>query len=160
MGASVGSGKAYMRIMDLLKVKAKVKFLSLEPLWSKIELRNINHKVCADDEPLQPIFGNKQWFDVLKGEMANGRIGYDCPKLDWVIVGGESGNDTGKYRYRPCELEWIEKIVNDCIETEVPVFVKQLGTHLSKQLKMTDRHGGNIDEFPRHLQLRQFPVIN
>lgn len=77
--------------------------------------------------------------------------------IDWVIVGGESGNETGKYRYRPCELEWIESIVSQCKTARVPVFVKQLGTHLSKKLGMTDRHGGNIDEFPEHLQIRQFP---
>jgi protein gp37 len=77
--------------------------------------------------------------------------------IDWVIVGGESGNERGKYKYRPCELAWISKIVSDCQHVNVPVFVKQMGTNLSKQLNMTDRHGGNINEFPKHLQLRQFP---
>lgn len=77
--------------------------------------------------------------------------------LDWVIVGGESGHETGKYRYRTCELEWIEAIVNQCKEENIPVFVKQMGTYLSKKLGMSDRHGGNIEEFPKHLQLRQFP---
>jgi len=78
--------------------------------------------------------------------------------FDWVIVGGESGNETGKYRYRPCEIQWIERIVNDCKALEVPVFVKQLGTHLAKELNLKDRHGGNIDEFPINLKIRQFPV--
>ena len=79
--------------------------------------------------------------------------------IDWVIIGGESGNDTGKYRYRPCELEWIESIINQCNKFRIPVFVKQLGTHLAKEMKLSDRHGGNIDEFPEHLQIRQFPII-
>jgi len=34
-----------------------------------------------------------------------------------------------------------------------------MGTHLAKQLKMSDRHGGNIQEFPEQLQIRQFPII-
>ncbi len=77
--------------------------------------------------------------------------------FDWVIVGGESGNETGKYRYRPCEIKWIAEIVDSFRSCGVAVFVKQMGTHLSKQLKMTDRHGGNIEEFPEHLQIREFP---
>lgn len=157
LGTSVGSQKAYMRIIDLLKVKANIKFLSIEPMWDKVELTNIVHKVCEPDSSIQPITGNTQWFDVLRGEMGAGKIGYNCPKLDWVIVGGESGNETGKYRYRPCDLEWIQKIVTDCKYARVPVFVKQLGTHLSRQLKMSDRHGGNINEFPKELQVREFP---
>lgn len=78
--------------------------------------------------------------------------------FDWIIVGGESGNETGKYRYRPCEIEWIEELVKGFGSCGSAVFVKQLGTYLAKQLKMSDRHGGNIDEFPEHLQVRQFPV--
>lgn len=158
LGTSCGSQKSYMRILDLLKVKAKIKFLSLEPMWGSMDLKNITHQICPDDSDMQPIFGNKQWFDVLIGEMAHGQVGYSCPKLDWVIVGGESGNETGKYKYRPCELAWIEKVVKDCQQSKVPVFVKQLGTYLSKELKMSDRHGGNIDEFPEHLKIREFPT--
>ena len=37
------------------------------------------------------------------------------------------------------------------------VFVKQVGTSLSKLLRLKDRHGGDIDEFPEILQVRQFP---
>lgn len=87
----------------------------------------------------------------------------DIGKLDlrgihWVIVGGESGNDNGKYLYRPCELEWIDNVVNECMRQGVPVFVKQLGTYLSKKLGI-ERHGGNINEFPPYLQFRLFPKL-
>lgn len=81
------------------------------------------------------------------------------PYIDWVIVGGESGNDNGPYKYRPCQLQWLDSIVYDCKKMEIPVFVKQLGTHLSKELKLTDRHAGDIDEFPEFLRIRQFPKI-
>lgn len=80
------------------------------------------------------------------------------PKIKWVIVGGESGNENGLYRYRPCKIEWIESIINQCRSARVPVFVKQLGTHMAKQLKLSDRHGGNIDEWPEHLRIREFPI--
>ena len=32
-------------------------------------------------------------------------------------------------------LKWIEKIVEQCKETNTPVFVKQMGTYLSKQIQ-------------------------
>ena len=42
----------------------------------------------------------------------------------------------------------LNEIIKEC---------KPLGTYLSKELKMSDRHGGNIDEFPPHLHIREFP---
>ena len=127
----MGSGKSIQRLFDLVvPIQDGIKFLSLEPLHGEIDL------------PLHEFVDMGHKFKDL---------------IDWVIVGGESGNETGKYRYRPCQMEWIENIVAQCQINEIPVFVKQLGTHLSRQLKMSDRHGGNIDEFPEHLQVRQFP---
>lgn len=80
-------------------------------------------------------------------------------QYSWAIIGGESGHDTGKYRYRPCKLEWIESMVKELQGFGMAVFVKQLGTHLAKELKLTDRHGGNIEEFPEQLKIRNFPNI-
>ncbi len=77
--------------------------------------------------------------------------------FDWVIVGGESGNETGKYRYRPCEFEWIENIVQNCQEFGVPVFVKQMGTYLSKRHGLGDRHGSIMENWPPNIQVREFP---
>lgn len=138
LGTSVGSQKGIKRIVDMSQVTAKVKFLSLEPLHGPIDLS----KVVYTHNPGQ----HEVDFHVL-------------PAFDWVIVGGESGNEVGKYRYRPCELEWIENIVKDCKRNSIAVFVKQMGTHLSKVLKMSDRHGGDIAEFPDHLKIREFPNV-
>jgi len=79
--------------------------------------------------------------------------------FDWIIIGGESGNETGKYKYRACELEWVEEIAKEFGSFGCAVFIKQLGTYLSKKLGMSDRHGSNIDEIPKHLQVREFPKI-
>lgn len=136
LGTSVGSPKGLQRMVDLSWVDCKVKFLSLEPL----------HAELSFDEATIYIPSLETDFFVL-------------PAYDWVIVGGESGNEVGKYRYRPCELSWIEKIVKQCKNSQIPVFVKQMGTHLAKQMGLTDRHGGDISEFPEHLQVRQFPMI-
>lgn len=80
-------------------------------------------------------------------------------QFHWAIIGGESGHETGTYRYRPCKVEWIEEMVKILQGVGISVFVKQLGTSLSKQMKLTDRHGGNIDEFPKSLMVREFPIF-
>lgn len=43
-------------------------------------------------------------------------------EIDWVIVGGESGQ-----RARPIKKEWIETIKRECIKYNVPFFFKQWG---------------------------------
>lgn len=62
----------------------------------------------------------------------------------WVVVGCESGSNR-----RPCKIEWVESIVEQCLAVGVPVFVKQLSI------------GGkcvtDINKFPSHLQIRQVP---
>lgn len=135
LGTSVGNQKGIERMFHLMHATAKTRFISIEPLWGEVEL--------DEEYDLSPMDCGAHFAEYI----------------DWVIVGGESGHETGKYTYRPCQLKWIEDIVNACKEHEIPVFVKQLGTFLSKQLGMSDRHGGNIAEFPEHLQIRQFPKL-
>lgn len=64
--------------------------------------------------------------------------------LDWAVVGCESGP-----RRRPCNIEWVRSIVQQCKETDVPVFVKQLDI------------GGKVasdpKDFPEDLRIRQYP---
>ena len=76
-------------------------------------------------------------------------------KIDWVIVGGESGNETGQYRYRPTEYEWIVSTVLQCMAMSVRVFVKQLGTYLAKEWKLKDRAGADIDEWPQNIRVQE-----
>lgn len=111
-----------------------------------IERMNILAGISAEVRflSLEPLHGPIQLTDVL-------------PAYRWVIIGGESGHDNGKYRYRPCELQWIESLIMQCKSAYVPVFVKQVGTHLAKLWKLKDRHGGDITEWPSHLQIREFP---
>lgn len=81
-------------------------------------------------------------------------------KIDWCIIGGESGNDSGKFLYRPCEINWMKRIIHTCKEHKVKIFVKQLGTYLAKQLELKDRHGGDINEWPKELRIREIPKVN
>jgi protein gp37 len=135
LGTSIGHSKGIQRLFDLIvPIQPGIKFLSLEPLHGEIDL-HLNNFVDMSSKV---------------GDL-----------IDWVIIGGESGNESGKYRYRPCQLIWIENIIEQCRGFgNIRIFIKQMGTHLAKELKMSDRHGGNINEFPEHLRIREFPKIN
>lgn len=86
------------------------------------------------------------------------------PRVDWVIVGGESGKDA-----RGCSIEWIRSIVQQCQAVNVPVFVKQLGSRPEMgasdygievgALKTQDKKGGNPMEWPADLRIQQFPRV-
>lgn len=78
----------------------------------------------------------------------------------WVIVGGESGPGA-----RPCSVDWVRDIVDQCRSAGVPVFVKQLGANPIVDgfpgpivLRLKDRKGGNINEWAFDLQVRQTPL--
>ena len=95
---------------------------------------------------IEPLIGDIEPMDIIESK-----------ELDWIIIGGESGNETGKSRYRPCELIWIEYLSAMFQLASVPVFVKQLGTSLAKEMRLADRKGGDINEFPEFLKVRQWP---
>lgn len=89
----------------------------------------------------------------------------DLDGIGWVIVGGESGNDNGEWKYRPCQMQWIRTICCTAWACDVPVFLKQLGTHIAKAHDLKDRHGGDVNEWGKvdsHIpviinSLQQFP---
>jgi protein gp37 len=101
MGVTVeDQRRAEERIPHLLAVPARVRFLSCEPL-------------------LGPVQFLPSWV-----------AGYDyadcrrvvAPRIDWVIVGGESGSAA-----RPFRIEWARELVEQCRSAGVACFVKQLG---------------------------------
>ena len=57
-------------------------------------------------------------FEPLLGPVT----GLDLSKIDWVIIGGESGKG-----FRPVQKEWILEIISQCREQDVRVFFKQWG---------------------------------
>ncbi len=50
-------------------------------------------------------------------------------RIDWVIVGGESGP-----HFRSMSAAWVERIRDQCLEARVPFFFKQWGGRSPKQL--------------------------
>lgn len=66
----------------------------------------------------------------------------DLTKIDWVIVGGESGRGA-----RPMLKDWVIDIQQQCLEARVPFFFKQWG---GVNKKKTGRclDGKTFDEMP------------
>ena len=80
----------------------------------------------------------------------------DMAVIDWVILGGESGQ---KGKFRPASIDWFDSVIRTCRDLDVPVFFKQLGTHLAKEYGMSDSKGGKFDELPAGLRVRQWPKV-
>lgn len=142
LGTSVEDQRQFdIRVPYLCNTPAAIRFLSIEPLLGPIEMRFLH-------------------------------------MIDWVIVGGESGPHA-----RPLNIKWVRSIVEQCEAAEVPCFVKQLGskpysngdkiTHRGADSKtlmperrteavffrfLNDSKGGDINEWPEDLRVRQFPV--
>jgi protein gp37 len=79
----------------------------------------------------------------------------DVNQIDWVIIGGESGPNA-----RPMNRDWVEDILAQCKAANIPVFVKQLGSHWAKrgkQIGVKHSKGGDPDEWPEHLRVRMMP---
>jgi protein gp37 len=66
--------------------------------------------------------------------------------IHWVICGGESGPNA-----RPMEAWWAGHVRGQCAAARVPFFMKQLGGRGDKR--------GKIQDFPRALQVREFPNV-
>lgn len=65
--------------------------------------------------------------------------------IAWIIIGGESGP-----HHRPMKLEWARNLIRQAKEQGVAVWMKQLGGL---------RPGGNLEDFPEDLQIREFPNV-
>jgi len=127
LGVSVeNQDAAEKRIPHLLNTPAAVRFLSCEPLLGEVNLRHIQTDNGAIDS-LQP----------TKAKATE-------PRIHWVIVGGESGN-----QHRPMSLDWARSIRNQCSRT--PFFFKQVGGRTPKS-GGRELDGRTWDEFPEVAQ--------
>jgi len=105
------------RIPHLLQTPAAVRFISAEPLLGPIDLMMLGKGGDKVTDALQGCIGTS----VGDGEYDGAR---PCAKLDWVIVGGESGPGA-----RRMEARWVRDIHSQCADASVPFFFKQWGAH-------------------------------
>lgn len=117
LGVSVEDQQAAEeRIPDLLATPAAVRFLSCEPLLEAINFQIRNR---VEEVTTYPLTGG--WVDHQNFN-PNGVAAGRGPKIDWVIVGGESGP-----RARPMHPDWARSIRDQCAAAGVPFFFKQWG---------------------------------
>jgi protein gp37 len=127
---------AEIRIPALLDTPAAVRFVSIEPMLGPVTLY---------PGKWIPPWGGGPRVDLSQPWQAPG------PALDWVIIGGESGPGA-----RRMAEGWARNLVDECTETGTPVFVKQLGSVLGRQLGAGPK-GGDWDAWPEDLRVREFP---
>ncbi|WP_419213445.1 DUF5131 family protein [Maribacter sp. X9] len=138
---------------ERIKENLPYNFESYKNVWIGVSVETQDHVSrldylqelpCITFASFEPLIGPIQWNSSMN-------------RLDWCIVGGESGNDYGNYRYRPMELSWAEDLVLKAKDQKVACFVKQLGTYQAKKLRLIDKDGGNIEEFPITFKVRDYP---
>ncbi len=165
LGTSVEDQQAAdERIPQLLKVPAAVRFLSCEPLLGPLDLNRWLYssydRAAMDSQLISP----------LPGTEAAARW---TVKVNWVILGGESGPGS-----RPMNVEWVEDVLADCNQSGTACFVKQLGARPfdpreadrhgdahpdgpaadpSCRLSLSDRKGGDWEEWAESLRVREMP---
>jgi len=76
----------------------------------------------------------------------------DPQELDWVIAGGESGPGA-----RPCDLNWLRGLRDQCEWSGSAFFLKQLGSVLGRELGAGPK-GGDWSAWPADLRVREFPA--
>ncbi|WP_321967620.1 phage Gp37/Gp68 family protein [Burkholderia cepacia] len=132
LGATiVNQAEADRDIPKLLAVPARVRFLSMEPLLGPVDLTDISdgHAEASiprdywtdiDDDDSPPAVGH----NALTGERWQ-RFGdwhQTGARVDWVIVGGESGAGA-----RPMHPDWARSLRDQCAAAGVPFLFKQWG---------------------------------
>lgn len=158
LGVSVEDQKtADERIPLLLQCPAAVRWVSYEPAIEGVDFAKYIHGICHTHAGL--VFG---------------RI-----KLDWIVVGGESGSR--RKRMRQFDPSWAFDVIKQTRKTSCKVFVKQLGSlpfgpwgswkksgkkkfrelvWNNNTYRVFDHKGGNPLEWPSRLRVREAPVAN
>lgn len=89
----------------------------------------------------------------LSCEPLLGPLKLDLKGIHWCIVGGESGHGS-----RPLRTGWVREIRDQCRKSGTSLFVKQLGYVWAKEVQSKSFKGGDIEEWPRDLRIRKFPI--
>ena len=120
LGVSVeDQQRADERIPLLLDIPAALRFVSCEPLLGPVDLKLISPKMFAMLAPLE----QSHISNIVK---AVGRpveiVSREVWPLDWVIVGGESGQGA-----RPLHPDWARSLRDQCAAAGTAFHFKQWG---------------------------------
>ena len=166
LGVSIeDQATADQRIPFLLQTPAAIRFVSYEPALELVDFTRLYGKITIRG-------ACDLCVDALSGKYAAAWRGRKTPldrnlselgaaKLDWVIVGGESG------RYaRPFDVECAIVVRNQCRLAGTACFLKQFGARPGyyradgwRDILLNDRKGGgDMAEWPEDLRVREFPI--
>lgn len=123
--------RADQRIPELLKIPAKVRFLSCEPLLGALDLANM---VREDG-------GGEHHYSALECDVDPADDGeWGGRTVNWVICGGESGP-----KARPMHPDWARFLRDQCAAASVPFLFKQWGEWLPELDADRDDPDGRAD---------------
>ena len=164
LGVTVCTQKeADEKIPILLQIPAAVRFLSIEPclgniIFDKSWLTGYNsaHESKKQRENSLPKGRQRQEQQNRKSGISDNEgtsdtlnhISRACipkrqsGKVLWCIVGCESGP-----KRRPCKIEWVQSIVEQCKATGVKLFIKQINID-GKIVKMPKAYPQELPERP------------
>lgn len=114
LGVTVCNQKeADEKIPTLLQIPAAKRFLSIEPMLGAVDLNLATRcdRNCSEYQNAE--CPGTSGLCIMQ------------PKLDWIIVGGESGPGA-----RPMKPDWARGIRDQCQAADVPFFFKQWGEWL------------------------------
>ncbi len=110
--------RADERIPELLKIPARVRFLSCEPMLAHVDLESVplgeTCDCCHTPVHVHALTG----FTGCHGDCDGPTMG----KIHWVICGGESGP-----KARPMHPAWARSLRDQCAYARVPFLFKQWG---------------------------------
>lgn len=126
IGTSVeNQEQADKRIPELLRIPAVVRFLSCEPLLDAVDLMPYLYAEFAADDP--------RHYPHKYG-------------VDWVIVGGESGQQA-----RPMHPDWARSLRDQCHLAGVPFLFKQWGEYVRpSQMTEDEYRAWDVDHGTEH----------
>lgn len=138
IGASiVNQEEADRDIPKLLAVPAAKRFLSMEPLLGPVNPRLLPADTCASN------CCGMQYLDGLTGKSMCDLTEHPFdigPRVDWVIVGGESGPGA-----RPMHPDWVRSLRDQCKRAWVPFFFKQWGEWAPADVIVGGDLGGELE---------------
>lgn len=151
-------------------------WVSVEPQLGPVDLTQlrIGQHFDAEGAPFYNAFRGASFWGT-------GEHGCNGPAIRWVICGGESGGQA-----RPFNLAWARDLREQCAGSRAAFFMKQLGavidaddgidpldqfprsvknfrqgpTETTARIRLYDSHGGDPEEWPADLRIRQFPTVN
>ena len=129
LGTSIGHGDRWDMAVPLLMVPAAIHFISYEPATADLDLK----------WTVEPALGTQS---RVTGQNT----------IDWVICGGESGPGA-----RPFNIEWARNMKKQCHDNGVAFFMKQMGAVWAKENHAKDKKGGDMEEWPEDLRVREYP---